>query len=131
MKWLQEKKEFGSLPEGPDPRILDTFPNPGVTSVTLRCKEFTSLCPLTGQPDWAEFEITYHPVEKCLESKSLKMYLATYRNFKGFAETITTQIGTHLHEVLAPTKGIEVRGFFTSRGGISINPVFWMPGDVL
>jgi len=117
MKHLHEKNEQYATP---DREILDSFPNPGVIQVTLTQGEFTSLCPLTGQPDYAEIEIKYGPKELCIESKSLKLYLSAYRNFGGFAETIAKMICEDLYEVLKP-KYIQVNGRFVSRGGISID----------
>jgi len=117
MKHLHEKNEQYAEPSKD---ILDTFPNPGSTEVELIQKEFTSLCPLTQQPDYATIKILYSPNRLCIESKSLKLYLSAFRNFKGFAETITERICKDLFEVLQPT-WIGVTGEFTSRGGISIN----------
>jgi len=118
MKHLKEKKEFTS--SVPTPGILDTFRFPGVSQcITLTQKEFTSLCPITGQPDYAEIEIEYTPNELCVESKSLKLYLGAYRNYGGFAEAITYKIAKDLYIVLNPTS-LRVTGRFVSRGGISI-----------
>ena len=103
----------------PDPKMLDTFPNPGVDEVTLHCHEFTSLCPITGQPDYGEIKITYEPRYLCLESKSLKLYLGQYRQHGGFAEQITVKIYTDLFSVLHPMH-LKVESKFTSRGGIGI-----------
>jgi len=117
LKHLKPKKEFQY--QNPDPEVLDTFENPGVQEVTLDCTEFTSLCPVTGQPDYGTLEITYEPNEKCLESKSLKLYLGMYRQYGGFAEEITEKIYWDLHETLKP-KCLKVVSRFASRGGISI-----------
>jgi len=105
--------------ENPDPKVLDTFENPGVNEVTLECIEFTSLCPVTGQPDLAKLKIIYQPKEKCLESKSLKLYLGMYRQFGGFAEKITQKIYWDLYSVLDPIH-LKVVSKFSYRGGISI-----------
>ena len=100
MKHLKKKKEYKY--SGPDKSVLDTFPNPGVHEVTLVCSEFTSLCPITGQPDYGVVTIYYIPDKLCLESKSLKLYLGMYRQFGGFAEKITSKIYTDLDKVLKP-----------------------------
>ena len=117
LRHLKPKKEFQY--ENPDPRVLDTFENPGVNEVTLECIEFTSLCPVTGQPDFGKLKIIYQPKEKCLESKSLKLYLGMYRQFGGFAEKITQRIYWDLFSVLDPIH-LKVVSKFSYRGGISI-----------
>ena len=117
LKWLKQKEEF-SFKE-PNYKILDTFPNPGVDEVILICTEFTSLCPLTHQPDYGVIKITYTPSEVCVESKSLKLYLGSYRQYGGFAEDITNKILGDLKFVLNPTF-IIVEAEFSSRGGIKI-----------
>jgi len=103
----------------PNGKTLDTFPNPGVKRVEMECIEFTSLCPVTGQPDYGEIKIVYEPMTLCVESKSLKLYLGSYRMYGGFAETLTLMIYADLLTVLRP-KFLEVEGKFTYRGGISI-----------
>jgi 7-cyano-7-deazaguanine reductase len=117
LKWLKDKQEFTY--NNPDPKLLDTFDSPGVSEVMFTATEFTSLCPITGQPDVATIDIIYAPNKLCLESKSLKIYLGNFRQFKGFAESITKKIGGDLDKVLKP-KWIEVVGWFGSRGGIKI-----------
>jgi len=98
---------------------LETFENPGVESVTMTCHEFTSLCPITGQPDWGTIEIMYHPDKKCLESKSLKLYLWTFREEGSFCEALAKQICDDVFEVLRPT-WVQVSVTQTPRGGIGI-----------
>lgn len=115
MKHLKRKNEQFKKPYV---TILDTFPNPGVDKVKLNQIEFTSLCPLTGQPDYATIEIVYEPIGKCLESKSLKLYLAAYRSVGSFAETITKQICDDIKTVLDCP--VTVRTIFARRGGINI-----------
>ena len=117
LRHLKPKKEFKY--ENPDLRVLDTFENPGVNEVTLECIEFTSLCPVTGQPDFGKLKIIYQPKEKCLESKSLKLYLGMYRQFGGFAEKITQRIYWDLFSVLDPIH-LKVVSKFSYRGGISV-----------
>jgi len=107
------------LPKEPDKKILDTFPNPGVDHIVFETKEFTSLCPITGQPDWLKVEIEYTPWKVCVESKSLKLYLQSYRNEKGFVETLTKRISEDLISILHPNS-LTVKLTSTPRGGISI-----------
>lgn len=89
--------------------------------VKFNCPEFTSLCPMTGQPDFAAIYIAYIPDKKLVESKSLKLYLFSYRNFGEFHEDCVNRIMQDLIELLQP-KYIEVWGKFLPRGGISIDP---------
>jgi 7-cyano-7-deazaguanine reductase len=116
MKHLHEKNEQYQIPER---EILDTFPAPGPGLVELTQKEFTSLCPLTKQPDYATIQIGYKPKEKCVESKSLKLYLAAYRGVGAFAEEIAERIYQDLNSILDPVS-LVVKVNFASRGGISI-----------
>ncbi len=106
------------------PEILEKFQNkhPGNDyMVTLNCPEFTSLCPKTGQPDFAEIQINYIPDQFLVESKSLKLYLFSFRNHGDFHEDCVNIIMKDLVKLLAP-KYLEVKGVFTPRGGISIYP---------
>ncbi len=117
-----QKNEY---PSEYDPGQLETFKNkfPGNdTVVELECPEFTSLCPKTGQPDFANITITYVPDQLLVESKSLKIYLFSFRNHGSFHENCVNEIAWDLYNVMKP-KWIEVRGDFMPRGGISINPV--------
>ncbi len=110
------------LPKSPDEAKLETFPNrtPGRNyRITLTAPEFSSICPVTGQPDCAHIEIVYVPDKKCIETKSLKFYLASYRNFPAFNEAIVNRILDDLVKACAP-KQIHVRGEFGSRGGIQL-----------
>jgi 7-cyano-7-deazaguanine reductase len=103
-----------------EPRtILDTFPNPRPGrdySIRFEFAEFTSMCPVTGQPDFATITIAYTPDAKCVEMKSLKLYFFAYRNKGIFYEAAVNQILDHLVAVLDPLK-IEVVGDFAVRGG--------------
>ncbi len=117
LKWLKTKKEFKYL--NPQMVTLDTFKNPGVSEVSLVSTEFTSLCPITGQPDYATIKIIYQPKDKCLESKSLKLYLGQYRQYGGFAEEITRKIYIDIKFVLDP-EVLTIQGEFKSRGGVTI-----------
>ncbi|MDE5812336.1 MAG: preQ(1) synthase [Muribaculaceae bacterium] len=106
------------------PEVLETFVNkhPGREYlVTFTCPEFTSLCPKTGQPDFAKILINYIPDEKMVESKSLKLYLFSFRNHGDFHEDCVNIILNDLWELMHP-KYIEVKGIFTPRGGIAILP---------
>ena len=106
------------------PEILESFPNkhPGNDYfVKFNCPEFTSLCPKTGQPDFATIYISYVPDEKLVESKSLKLYLFSFRNHGDFHEDCVNIIMKDLIRLLSP-KYIEVWGKFLPRGGLSIDP---------
>jgi 7-cyano-7-deazaguanine reductase len=104
--------------------LLETFKNKHTDQdylVTLECLEFTSLCPVTGQPDWATIFIRYIPDEDMVESKSLKLYLNSFRNQGDFHEDIINIIMKDLRDVMQP-RYIEVLGVFNPRGGIAIHP---------
>lgn len=106
------------------PEMLEAFVNKHQDNdymVTFRCPEFTSLCPITGQPDFAEIIINYIPDIKMVESKSLKLYLFSFRNRGDFHEDCVNIIMKDLIRLMDP-KYIEVKGIFTPRGGISIYP---------
>jgi 7-cyano-7-deazaguanine reductase len=106
------------------PQVLEAFDNKHPNNdywVKLNCPEFTSLCPITGQPDFATIEIAYIPDKRMVESKSLKLYLFSFRNHGDFHEDCVNIIMKDLIQLMSP-KYIEVRGLFTPRGGISICP---------
>ena len=106
------------------PEVLESFPNkhPGRDYfVKFNCPEFTSLCPMTGQPDFANITISYVPDERLVESKSLKLYLFSFRNHGDFHEDVVNVIMKDLIRLMDP-KYIEVWGKFLPRGGISIDP---------
>ncbi|MCR4926564.1 MAG: preQ(1) synthase [Lachnospiraceae bacterium] len=106
------------------PDVLQTFINKHQENdyfVKFNCPEFTSLCPITGQPDFATIYISYVPDEKMVESKSLKLYLFGFRNRGDFHEDCVNIIMKDLIKLMDP-KYIEVWGKFTPRGGISIDP---------
>ena len=106
------------------PDILQTFVNkhPGKEYVvSFNCPEFTSLCPITGQPDFARIVISYMPRQRMVESKSLKLYLFSFRNHGDFHEDVVNIIMNDLWNLMDP-RYIEVEGRFMPRGGISINP---------
>ena len=107
-----------------DPSVLEAFSNQHPENdywVRFNCPEFTTLCPITGQPDFAEIRISYVPDIKMVESKSLKLYLFSFRSHGDFHEDCVNTIMKDLIKLMDP-KYIEVTGFFTPRGGISIYP---------
>ena len=109
---------------GYDPTILETFENPHLGNdywVRFNCPEFTSLCPITTQPDFAVIYINYIPCKRMIESKSLKLYLFSFRNHGAFHEDCVNMIMKDLVALMNP-KYIEVWGEFSPRGGISIYP---------
>jgi len=109
-------------PERVEPGLIETFPNrfPGREyQITFETEEFTSLCPMTGQPDFGTVTITYVPGERCIESKSLKLYLFSYRGEPSFMETLTNRILDDLVEACKPRR-MMVTGNFRPRGGIGI-----------
>lgn len=106
------------------PEVLEAFPNKHPENdyfVKFNCPEFTSLCPMTGQPDFATIYISYIPDKRMVESKSLKLYLFSFRNHGDFHEDCVNIIMKDLIRLMDP-KYIEVQGIFTPRGGISIDP---------
>ena len=111
-------------PKDYDSALLETFENKHTDNdyfVKFNCPEFTSLCPITGQPDFATLYISYIPGQKMVESKSLKLYLFSFRNHGAFHEDCVNIIMKDLIKLLKP-KYIEVWGKFMPRGGISIDP---------
>jgi 7-cyano-7-deazaguanine reductase len=100
---------------------LETFPNPSPDrdyEIAFDCPEFTCVCPMTGQPDFAHFSIQYVPDQLCVELKSLKLYLWSFRDEGHFHEAVTNRICDDLFQLLAPRR-ISVVGDFNVRGGIS------------
>jgi 7-cyano-7-deazaguanine reductase len=113
----------------PDDAVLETVanPHPGTTYlVRFSAPEFTSLCPITGQPDFAHLVIDYVPGETLVESKSLKLFLASFRNHGSFHEACTIDIAKRLVEAMAP-EWLRIGGYWYPRGGIPID-VFWQTG---
>jgi 7-cyano-7-deazaguanine reductase len=116
-----------SIPEQPSTNILETFQSPGVVEVTFTTHEFTSLCPVTGQPDFATIVITYTAKNLCVESKSLKLYLQSFRNEHLFMEALAKRLWLDLTEVLDPWfLQVEVKA--VPRGGVAINAI--VNGDI-
>ena len=107
-----------------DPELLETFENQHQENdywVRFNCPEFTTLCPITGQPDFAEIRISYIPDRRMVESKSLKLYLFSFRSHGSVHEDVVNIIMKDLIRLMDP-KYIEVTGIFLPRGGISIYP---------
>ena len=121
LKSLGRKAE---IPETYAPEVLEAFENRHPERdywVQFNCPEFTALCPITGQPDFGEIKILYIPDEKMVESKSLKLYMFSFRNHGDFHEDVINIILNDLVKLMDP-RYIEVLGLFVPRGGISIHP---------
>ena len=117
------------LPASPQEAELDYVPNPRegtLYMVRFPAPEFTSLCPVTGQPDFAHLVIDYAPAKTIVESKSLKLFLGSFRNHCGFHEEVTVGIGQRLFDEMAP-QWLRIGGYWYPRGGIPID-VFWQSG---
>jgi 7-cyano-7-deazaguanine reductase len=115
--------------DSPDKAIIDTVPNPHPgTDYAIRftCPEFTSICPITGQPDFAHIVIDYVPNKKIVESKSLKLYFFSFRNHGAFHEDCTVLIAKRLIKELSP-KWLKIGGYWFPRGGMPID-VFYEYG---
>jgi 7-cyano-7-deazaguanine reductase len=124
MEPLQHLGKKSEIPATYDPSVLETFDNKHPENdywVRFQCPEFTTLCPITGQPDFATILIDYLPAKKMVESKSLKLYLFSFRNHGNFHEDCVNIIMKDLIRLMEP-KYIEVTGLFLPRGGISIHP---------
>lgn len=120
------------LPASPEEAVLERVPNPHADTDYLArftVPEFTSLCPVTGQPDFATLVIDYVPDRWLVESKSLKLYLGAFRNHGAFHEDCTVGIGRRLVALLEP-RWLRIGGYWYPRGGIPID-VFWQTGEPL
>ena len=118
-----------SLPASPGEATLETLPSPHAGTLYLvrfACPEFTSMCPVTGQPDFAHLVIDYAPDKSIVESKSLKLYLGSFRNHGAFHEDCTLAIGKRLIDALAP-RWLRIGGYWYPRGGMPID-VFFQSG---
>ena len=115
-------KSETKVPTTPSAKTLETFPNPAerLYWIQFHSADFTSLCPITGQADFAELTIEYVPGERCLETKSLKFYLASYRSEKAFNERVTNRILDDLVAACAPRKML-IKAEFAPRGGIALS----------
>ena len=126
---LTQLGQAGPAPESPEAAVLESVPNPqaGETYlVRFTAPEFTSLCPVTGQPDFAHLVIDYLPGERLVESKSLKLYLASFRNHGAFHEDCTVAVGKKIVAAIKP-QWLRIGGYWYPRGGIPID-VFWQTG---
>jgi 7-cyano-7-deazaguanine reductase len=122
--------QASTIPASPEEATLDRVPNPHVGTDYLArftAPEFTSICPVTGQPDFGILVIDYLPGDWLVESKSLKLYLTSFRNHGAFHEDCTVGIGKRLVDLLQP-KWFRIGGYWYPRGGIPID-VFWQTGE--
>ena len=130
-KDLKQLGQVSRLPASPDEAVLERVANPHAGTdylIRFAAPEFTTVCPVTGQPDFAHLVIDYAPGKWIVESKSLKLYLGSFRNHAGFHEDCTLMIGKLLVEELSP-KWFRIGGYWYPRGGIPID-VFWQTGKV-
>ena len=119
-----------NIPTKPDKKILEKVNNPktGISySIRLTCPEFTSICPVTSQPDFAYLIIDYVPDKFIVESKSFKLYLLGYRNHGAFHEDCTISLAQDIVDLLSP-KWLRIGGYWYPRGGIPID-IFWQTGE--
>ena len=110
-----------TLPQNPSAARLETFPNPARRNyhIHFETDDFTCLCPVTGQPDFARIDIDYVPDNLCVESKSLKFYLASYRNERAFNEAVTNRILDDFVKACSPREAV-ITAQFSARGGIAL-----------
>ncbi len=128
---LSQLGQKTELPQSPDAAPVESVPNPHPDTnyvVRFTCPEFTSLCPITGQPDFAHLVIDYVPEARLVESKSLKLFLASFRNHGAFHEDCTVAIAKRLKEVLAP-RWLRIGGYWFPRGGMPID-IFYQSGSL-
>ncbi len=117
------------LPASPDEATLESVPNPHIGTeylIRFTAPEFTSLCPMTGQPDFAHLVIDYAPAKLIVESKALKLFLGSFRNHGAFHEDCTVGIGKRIVAAIRP-KWLRIGGYWYPRGGMPID-VFWQTG---
>lgn len=129
---LSQLGQKTELPESPGTAVLESVPNPHPDSdyvVRFTQPEFTSICPITGQPDFAHMVIDYVPDQRLVESKSLKLYLASFRNHGAFHEDCTVAIAKRLEELLEP-RWLRIGGYWFPRGGMPID-IFYQSGPPL
>lgn len=127
---LKHLGQASVLPENPDAAVLDAVPNPqGEHAYMIRftAPEFTSLCPVTGQPDFARLVIDYVPDREIVESKSLKLFLGAFRNHGAFHEDCTVMIARRIIDCINPV-WLRIGGYWYPRGGIPID-VFYQTGE--
>ena len=126
---LEQLGGMSAIPASPEEAELERVKNPHAGTLYLArftVPEFTSLCPVTGQPDFAHIVIDYAPGDWLVESKSLKLYMTSFRNHGAFHEDCTVAIGKRLQDLLAP-EWMRICGYWYPRGGIPID-VFWQTG---
>lgn len=114
-----------AVPPSPEEARLEVFPSPRpgrAYEVRIECPDFTSLCPVTGQPDFAHLLLEYVPAERCVETKSLKLHLASYRNVRAFNEDVVHRILDALVTACRP-QWMRLEGRFAPRGGLSLTVV--------
>jgi 7-cyano-7-deazaguanine reductase len=127
---LTQLGEVSKIPETPDDAIFEIVANPHANKnylIRFTCPEFTSLCPITGQPDFAHLAIDYVPDQSIIESKSLKLFLSSYRNHGSFHESCTVDVANRLTNAAKP-KWLRIGGYWYPRGGIPID-VFFQTGQ--
>ena len=128
---LDQLGQQTGMPGSPEEAKLERVPNPHPDTLYLArfvCPEFTSLCPVTGQPDFAHLVIDYAPADWLVESKSLKLFLTSFRNHGAFHEDCTVRIGKDIVDLLQP-RWLRISGYWYPRGGIPID-VFWQTGAI-
>ena len=128
---LTQLGRVSALPKSPDEANLEAVANPhpgGDYVVRFTAPEFTTLCPVTGQPDFAHFVIDYCPAKSLVESKSLKLFLSSFRNEAAFHEDCTLLIGKRVVAAIKP-KYLRIAGYWYPRGGMPID-VFWQTGKL-
>ena len=126
-------KSDAKLPSSPNEARLETFPNPAPERnyrIHFETDDFTSVCPVTGQPDFARIDIDYVPDRLCVESKSLKFYLSSYRNERAFNEAVTNRILDDFVKACAPHEAI-VKAQFSARGGIALTVRAEYPAELI
>jgi len=128
---LTQLGHVSALPKSPDEAKLEAVANPHPGSdyvVRFTAPEFTTLCPVTGQPDFAHFVIDYCPAKSLVESKSLKLFLSSFRNHAAFHEDCTLMIAKRIAGAIKP-KYLRIAGYWYPRGGMPID-VFWQTGKL-
>jgi 7-cyano-7-deazaguanine reductase len=131
VKKLTQLGRAVALPKSPAEAVLEAVPNPQSGTdyvVRFTVPEFTTLCPVTGQPDFAHFVIDYTPARAIIESKSLKLFLGSFRNHAAFHEDCTITVGKRIVAVIKP-KYLRIAGYWYPRGGMPID-VFWQTGKL-
>ena len=126
---LKSLGQSAAIPTRPDAGVLERIATPRLREtylVRFTAPEFTSLCPVTGQPDFAHLVFDYAPGDTIVESKSLKLFLGAFRNHAGFHEDVTVGIGQRLFAEMAP-RWLRIGGYWYPRGGMPID-VFWQTG---